>query len=194
MITLQNITLYQGATPLLEQASIAIYPGQKIGVIGRNGCGKTTLFKLLMGEMQLDGGEILMPDKLKRAQMKQETESSDRTAVDYVLDGHHRFREIERALDIAAERDDHNAMAHLYADMDEIDGYSLQNRAEQLLMGLGFAVDDFSKTVAEFSGGWRIRLNLAQALLQPSDLLLLDEPTNHLDLEATLWLRSWLLK
>ncbi|MES2605042.1 MAG: ATP-binding cassette domain-containing protein [Pseudomonadota bacterium] len=194
MISLQNVTLYQGANPLLENANLSIYPGQKIGVIGRNGCGKSTLFKLLMSEMQLDGGEILMPDKLQRAQMMQETESSDRSAVDYVLDGHVRFREIERALDVATLKDDHDAMMHLYGDMEEVEGYSLTNRAEQLLMGLGFAVSDFTKTVAEFSGGWRIRLNLAQALLQPSDLLLLDEPTNHLDLEATLWLRSWLLK
>ncbi len=194
MITLQNVTLYQGATALLETVNLAIYPGQKIGVIGRNGAGKSTLFKLLMGEMQLDGGEILMPDWLQRAQMMQETESSDRSAVDYVIDGHARFRAVERALDEATLKDDHDAMMHCYGEMDELDGYSLTNRAEQLLMGLGFAVSDFTKTVAEFSGGWRIRLNLAQALLQPSDLLLLDEPTNHLDLEATLWLRTWLLK
>ncbi|HTR00332.1 MAG TPA: ATP-binding cassette domain-containing protein [Candidatus Acidoferrum sp.] len=192
MITLQNITLYQGAAPLLEQTSISIYQGQKIGVIGRNGCGKSTLFKLLMGEMQLDGGEMLMPEQLQRAQMKQETEACDRTAVDYVLDGHVVFRKLEQAMDLAAQRGDDNALAHLYADLDVIDGYNLQNKAEQLLMGLGFSVGDFAKTVAEFSGGWRIRLNLAQALLQPSDLLLLDEPTNHLDLEATLWLRDWL--
>ncbi len=194
MITLQNVTLYQGATPLLEQASLAIYPGQKIGVIGRNGAGKSTLFKLLMGEMHLDGGDIQMPEWLQRAEMKQETESSDRSAVDYVIDGHVRFRKVERALEEATLKDDHDAMMQLFAEMDELDGYSLTNRAEQLLMGLGFSVSDFTKTVAEFSGGWRIRLNLAQALLQPSDLLLLDEPTNHLDLEATLWLRGWLLK
>src|SRR5690349_10411617 len=113
MITLQNITLYQGATPLLEQANLAIYQGQKIGVIGRNGCGKTTLFKLLMGEMHLDGGDILMPNELRRAQMQQETEASDRTAVDYVLDGHVQFRKLEQALDIAAQRGDDNALAHL---------------------------------------------------------------------------------
>lgn len=192
MITLQDITLYQGHTPLLESTSVAIYPGQKVGVIGRNGCGKSTLFRLLMGEMQLDGGEILMPDGLARAQMKQETEASGRSAVDYVMDGHQRYREIERALQQAEANDDHDAMAHLFADMDAIDGYSVANKAEQLLSGLGFAPEEFTKTVAEFSGGWRIRLNLAQALMQPSDLLLLDEPTNHLDLEATLWLRQWL--
>jgi ATP-binding cassette, subfamily F, member 3 len=194
MITLQNITLYQGATPLLEEANLSIYQGQKIGVIGRNGAGKTTLFKLLLGQMQLDGGDIVMPDWLERAEMKQETEASNRTAVDYVIDGHHRFRDVEQALDAATLRDDHDAMMKFYAALDELDGYTVTNRAEQLLMGLGFSISDFTKTVAEFSGGWRICLNLAQALLQPSDLLLLDEPTNHLDLEATLWLQEWLLK
>ncbi len=194
MITLQDITLYQGHTPLLESTSIAIYPGQKVGVIGRNGTGKSTLFRLLMGEMALDGGEILMPDGLARAQMKQETEASDRSAVDYVMDGHQRFRQIEQELRDAESTDDHNAMAHLFADMELIDGYNIPNKAEKLLSGLGFGPEEFAKTVAEFSGGWRIRLNLAQALMQPSDLLLLDEPTNHLDLEATLWLRQWLLR
>jgi ATP-binding cassette subfamily F protein 3 len=126
--------------------------------------------------------------------MKQETEASSRSAVDYVMDGHEPYRRIERELQAAEAADDHNAMAHLFADMEVIDGYNVPNKAEQLLSGLGFAPEEFSKTVAEFSGGWRIRLNLAQALMQPSDLLLLDEPTNHLDLEATLWLRQWLLR
>ncbi|MES2624961.1 MAG: ATP-binding cassette domain-containing protein [Pseudomonadota bacterium] len=194
MITLQNITLFQGALPLLENTSYSIYQGQKIGVIGRNGCGKSTLFRLLMGELPLDGGELLQPQQLARAQMKQETEASDRSAVDYVVDGHQRYRMIEKQLDDASSTDDHNAMAHLFAEMEELDGFSINNRAEQLLSGLGFSADEFTKTVREFSGGWRIRLNLAQALMQPSDLLLLDEPTNHLDLEATLWLRQWLLR
>jgi ATP-binding cassette, subfamily F, member 3 len=194
MITLQNLTLYQGTTPLLENADVAIYPGQKVGVIGRNGCGKSTLFRLLMGELAQDAGELLLPDGLRRAQMQQETEASGRSAVDHVIDGHAHYRAIERALADAECSDDHDAMAHLFADLEAIDGYSIQNRAERLLSGLGFAPEEFSRTVAEFSGGWRIRLNLAQALMQPSDLLLLDEPTNHLDLEATLWLRQWLLR
>ncbi len=194
MITLQNITLFQGHTPLLENTGIAIYPGQKVGVIGRNGCGKSTLFRLLMGEMALDGGELLIPEGLARAQMKQETEASARSAVDYVIDGDQPYRRIERELQDAESTDDHNAMAHLFAEMEAIDGYSIVNKAEKLLSGLGFAPEEFGKSVAEFSGGWRIRLNLAQALMQPSDLLLLDEPTNHLDLEATLWLRQWLLR
>jgi ATP-binding cassette subfamily F protein 3 len=194
MLTLQNLTLYQGSTPLIKDSSLSIYQGQKVGVIGRNGCGKSTLFRLLMGEMMPDGGEVLMPDRLERAWMKQETAAVSRTALDYVLDGHQRFRDVQATLAQAEESDDHATMAHALADFDEIDGYALPNRAEQLLSGLGFAVEEFSKTVAEFSGGWRIRLNLAQALMQPSQLLLLDEPTNHLDLEATLWLRQWLLR
>ena len=194
MITLQNLSLFQGHTPLLENSSAAIYQGQKVGVIGRNGCGKSTLFRLLMGEMAQDAGDLLIPDGLRRAQMRQETEASPRSALDYVLDGHQEFRRIEAGIEAATARDDHDAMGQLFADLEEVDGYNLINRAEQLLSGLGFAPAEFSKPVAEFSGGWRIRLNLAQALMQPSDLLLLDEPTNHLDLEATLWLRQWLLR
>ncbi|MDR2212076.1 MAG: ATP-binding cassette domain-containing protein [Pseudomonadales bacterium] len=194
MLTLQNLTLYQGSTALIRDSSLTIYQGQKVGVIGRNGCGKSTLFRLLMGELAPDGGEVLLPPSLARAQMKQETAASARAALDYVLDGHQRLREVQAALAQAEAKDDHTAMARHLAEFEELDGYALNNRAEQLLSGLGFAVEEFQKTVAEFSGGWRIRLNLAQALMQPSQLLLLDEPTNHLDLEATLWLRQWLLR
>ena len=192
MITLQNVTLYQGHQALLTDANFSIYQGQKLGVIGRNGCGKSTLFRLLMGDMQLDGGTLVMPEKLQRAQMLQETESTDRTAVDHVLDGHKPYRALLKALDDAEANDDLDAMGHIHSDLLDIGAWELPNKAEQLLSGLGFATEDFSKTVAEFSGGWRIRLNLAQALIQQSDLLLLDEPTNHLDLEATLWLQGWL--
>jgi ATP-binding cassette, subfamily F, member 3 len=192
MITLQDITLYQGHQPLLTDTSLSIYQGQKLGVIGRNGCGKSTLFRLLMGEMTLDGGTLRMPEKLRRAQMLQETETTARSALDHVLDGHKLYRELLNALDVAEARDDHDAMAHLHSELLDISAWELPNKAEQLLSGLGFTPEEFNKTVAEFSGGWRIRLNLAQALIQPSDLLLLDEPTNHLDLEATLWLQQWL--
>jgi ATP-binding cassette subfamily F protein 3 len=194
MISLQNITLYQSATPLLQDASLMIYQGMKLGVIGRNGCGKTTLFRLLMGEMSHDAGEVYIPESCRRAQMLQETEASDRSAVDHVLDGHVDYRHLESALQDAEARDDHQAMVDLHAEFDAIEGWTLINRAEQLLMGLGFSTRDFARPVSDFSGGWRIRLNLAQALIQPSDLLLLDEPTNHLDLEATIWLRQWLLR
>jgi len=192
MITLQNVTLYQGTTMLLNEASFAIYQGQKLGVIGRNGCGKSTLFRLLMDDMHIDGGTLTMPEKLVRAQMLQETEATSLSALDHVLDGHKPYRTLMQQLELAEANDDHNAMAHVHAELLDIHAWELPNKAEQLLSGLGFSTEEFSKTVAEFSGGWRIRLNLAQALIQASDLLLLDEPTNHLDLEATLWLQEWL--
>jgi ATP-binding cassette subfamily F protein 3 len=192
MITLQNVTLYQGTTMLLNEASFAIYQGQKLGVIGRNGCGKSTLFRLLMDDMHIDGGTLTMPEKLVRAQMLQETEATSLSALDHVLDGHKPYRTLMQQLEVAEANDDHNAMAHVHAELLDIHAWELPNKAEQLLSGLGFSTEEFSKTVAEFSGGWRIRLNLAQALIQASDLLLLDEPTNHLDLEATLWLQEWL--
>src|SRR5690606_13265952 len=124
MITLQNLTLYQGSTPLIQEASLSIYQGQKVGVIGRNGCGKSTLFRLLMGEMVADGGELLMPEKLRRAQMKQETAASSHTALDYVLDGHTQYREVEAAIEKAVMDDDHAAMARYLGEFDELDGYS----------------------------------------------------------------------
>ena len=169
-----------------------IAQGQKVGVIGRNGCGKTTLFHLLMGEHGLDAGELRIPAYCRRAWMKQETAASSRTAIEYALDGHREFRDLEAALQEALAHDDHESVANLHARLELMESWTLGNRAEQLLTGLGFSREDFYKPVSRFSGGWRIRLNLAQALIQPSDLLLLDEPTNHLDLEATLWLRQWL--
>jgi ATP-binding cassette, subfamily F, member 3 len=192
MITLQDISLRLGSKHLLNQANLNIYTGQKIGIIGRNGCGKTSLFRLLMGELTHDGGELLMPGNLQKSQMRQETQGSAQSALDYVIDGDLQFRKIEARLQAAESLDDHHQMGILHGELELIGGYSITNRAEQLLSGLGFSATEFSKEVSEFSGGWRIRLNLAQALMQESDLLLLDEPTNHLDLEATLWLQQWL--
>lgn len=192
MITLKSISLRRGNKHLLNNASLNIYSGQKLGIIGRNGCGKTSLFKLLMGEISNDAGELSMPTNLRKSQMQQETEGSLLTARDYIIDGDVHFRSLEASLAEAEAVDDHNAMASLHGKIEEIGGYSIVNRAEQLLSGLGFATEEFLKPVAEFSGGWRVRLNLGQALMQVSDLLLLDEPTNHLDLEATLWLQQWL--
>ena len=192
MITLQDISLRRGQQQLLDGATLTVYAGQKVGIIGRNGTGKTSLFKLLMGELHTDAGELDIPNDLRKAQMLQETVGSARSAVDYVIDGDARFREVETALTEAEQADDHDRVALLHGELDLLGGWSIRNRAEQLLSGLGFEVSDFSREVKEFSGGWRIRLNLAQALMTPSDLLLLDEPTNHLDLEATLWLQQWL--
>ena len=194
MISLQQISLRRGSQLLLDQADLTVYAGQKVGIIGRNGTGKTSLFRLLMGELSQDAGEVDFPNDLRKAQMLQETAASSRTALDYVIDGDAGFRRVEQALQAAEQAHNHAAMASLHAELDLLDGWTIQNRAEQLLSGLGFPTEDFQRPVRAFSGGWRIRLNLAQALMTPSDLLLLDEPTNHLDLEATFWLQQWLLR
>jgi len=184
--------LRRGTQLLLDHADLTIFGGQKVGIIGRNGTGKTSLFRLLMGELHADTGELDMPKDLRKAQMLQETAGTSRMALDYVIDGDSRFRSLEKQLaDAEAAHDDHR-VAKLHGELDGMAAWSIRNRAEQLLSGLGFGTGEFEKPVNAFSGGWRIRLNLAQALMTPSDLLLLDEPTNHLDLEATLWLQQWL--
>ena len=191
MIELQSIALQRGNKILLQDASLRIHPGEKTALVGANGSGKTSLFLLLMGRLQIDRGQLSIPAAWCVAHMAQEVEAGDRTAIDYVLDGDSELRRIEQAL--AIETDD-DKLAHLYADLDTIDGYQAGRRAEQLLLGLGFPPDKWHVPVSSFSGGWRIRLNLAQALMCPSDLLLLDEPTNHLDLDASLWLEQWLAR
>ncbi|MFT3928758.1 MAG: ATP-binding cassette domain-containing protein [Spongiibacteraceae bacterium] len=191
MIELQSIALQRGNKILLQDASLRIHPGEKTALVGANGSGKTSLFLLLMGRLQIDRGQLSIPAAWRIAHMAQEVEAGDRTAIDYVLDGDSELRRIEQAL--ATETDD-DKLAHLYADLDAIDGYTAGRRAEQLLLGLGFPPDKWHVPVSSFSGGWRIRLNLAQALMCPSDLLLLDEPTNHLDLDASLWLEQWLAR
>ncbi len=192
MISLTNATLMRGELTLLQNASLAIHNGQKIGVIGRNGSGKSSLFACLLGQLALDKGELSIPDGMRCAHMKQETVASAVSAVDYVIDGDERYREIERKLHAAEKAEDGAKIAHWHSEMDKIGGYDIRYRAMQLLSGLGFSADEFANAVSTFSGGWRIRLNLAAALMAPSDLLLLDEPTNHLDMEATLWLEQWL--
>lgn len=191
MITLNEISLQRGAKILLEQASLRIYPGHKIGVIGANGSGKSSLFKLLLNELQVDAGDCLIPSDWRIAHMAQETGASARSARDYVIDGDKSLRAVEAAI---AENggDDGEALAKLYAQFEELGGYTAEQKAGKLLDGLGFLISDYDRPVSDFSGGWRIRLNLAQALMSPSDLLLLDEPTNHLDLDTTVWLESWL--
>jgi len=166
--------------------------GQRTGIIGRNGSGKTSLFKALAGEIPIDQGSIEMPNGLRWAMMSQETPGSARTALEFVIDADIEFRRIENALERAEEQQDNNAIARLHAELENIDGYNITNRAEQLLSGLGFSKAQYAHPISSFSGGWRVRLNLAAALMCPSDLLMLDEPTNHLDLEATVWLEQWL--
>ena len=190
MIQLQNVSVQRGAKFLLDSAELTIYPGQKVGLIGANGCGKSTLFQLLLGSLHSDTGTVDIPKQWRIAHMAQEVGHTARTALDYVLDGDTELRRLEG--EIAAAGQDGDKLAHLYGEMEQIFAYSAPARAQQLLSGLGFAPGDDTRPVSDFSGGWRIRLNLAQALMCPSDLLLLDEPTNHLDLDATLWLEQWL--
>lgn len=189
MIEFNQVSLQRGTQPLLKQADLRVHDGQKLALIGPNGAGKSSLFALLNGELQVDGGELYIPSKWRIAHMLQEVEASQRSALDYAMDGDKTYRRIEAG--VANAKDD-NDLAHWLDQMDQHKGYEVPVKAEQLLHGLGFSVDDMKRPVQDFSGGWRIRLNLAQALMMPSDLLLLDEPTNHLDLEATLWLEQWL--
>ncbi len=188
MIKLTSASLQRGHKILLEQASLTVHIGEKLGVIGANGSGKSSLFKLLIGELAVDAGDLYVPAGWQISHMAQEVGAGDRTAIDYVQDGDKELRAIEQQ--IASISDDGEKLANCYAQYEHIDGYTAAARAMQLLAGLGFAPTDGERPVSDFSGGWRIRLNLAQALMCRSDLMLLDEPTNHLDLDATLWLEQ----
>ena len=192
MIRLENLTLQRGPLRLLEDAELTLHPGQKVGLIGANGAGKSSLFALLRGELTPDAGNCLLPADWRIAHMRQEVETLDRLAVDYVLDGDERLRRVQHDLAAAELAHDGSALARLHAELDSADGYSADARARKLLAGLGFSNAQMSLPVGDFSGGWRMRLSLAQALMCPSDLLLLDEPTNHLDLDAIIWLEGWL--
>ncbi len=182
----------RGQQFLIRDASLAFNEGERIGVIGRNGCGKTSLFRALAEEIPLEQGEIKKPSGLRLSTMAQETPGLSRSALDFVIDAHQEYRQLEKALLDAEDKGDDQALVRLHSQMELIQGYDISHRAERLLSGLGFATEQFARQVNEFSGGWRVRLNLAAALMCPSDLLLLDEPTNHLDLEATVWLEQWL--
>ena len=192
MIRLQNLTLQRGPQRLLEGAELTLHPGQKVGLVGANGAGKSSLFALLRGEFTPDGGDCQLPPDWRIAHMRQEVDTLDRLAVDYVLDGDTELRRVQAALIEAETVHDGGALARLHTEFDNADGYTADARARKLLAGLGFANEQMDLPVSSFSGGWRMRLNLAQALMCPSDLLLLDEPTNHLDLDAILWLEAWL--
>jgi ATP-binding cassette subfamily F protein 3 len=192
MIRLQNLTLQRGPQRLLEDAELTLHAGQKAGLIGANGAGKSSLFALLRGELAPDSGDCYLPADWRIAHMRQEVDTLERIAVDYVLDGDVRLREVQRELVDAEAAQDGAAQARLHAELDSADGYTADARARKLLAGLGFSNEQMDREVASFSGGWRMRLSLAQALMCPSDLLLLDEPTNHLDLDAILWLEDWL--
>lgn len=192
MINLRQLTLARAAKVLIEDASVQIHPGQKIGLTGANGSGKSSLFALLLGELHPEAGDLFMPPGWVIAHVAQETPALDQAALEFALDGDAVLRQVEHDLAAASAADDGHLVGELHGRLGEIDGYGARARAAELLHGLGFSDADFAKPVAAFSGGWRVRLNLAQALMSRSDLLLLDEPTNHLDLDAVIWLEGWL--
>ncbi len=193
MLRLAGITLARGARVLLKDASLTVFPGHKVGLVGPNGAGKTSLFSLVRGELHQDAGEVEYPQRWVVAHVAQELESLERPALDFVMDGDLELREVEAAIrEAEAAHEEGEKAALLHARYDEIGGYAAKSRAQALMSGLGFGPEAESANVATFSGGWRMRLNLARALMCRSDLLLLDEPTNHLDLDAVMWLEDWL--
>ncbi|PRJ70772.1 putative ABC transporter ATP-binding protein [Haemophilus influenzae] len=194
MIIFSNLSLKRGQTELLENASATINPKQKVGLVGKNGCGKSSLFALLKKELTPEGGEVNYPANWRVSWVNQETPALDISAIDYVIQGDREYCHLQQELEQANERNDGNAIARIHGQLEMLDAWSIQSRAASLLHGLGFSQEEITQPVKAFSGGWRMRLNLAQALLCPSDLLLLDEPTNHLDLDAVIWLERWLVQ
>ena len=192
MITFRNLSLARGAKRLIENVNLSIPPGQRYGLTGRNGCGKTTLFALLGDDIGPEAGVVERPGTWSVARLEQEVEATDQAAIDFVLDGDIELRAAEAEI-VAADIDgDGERIGHAHAQLDALGGFSARARAESVLAGLGFAASETSQPVRSFSGGWRMRLNLARALLSRAELLLLDEPTNHLDLDAILWLETWI--
>ncbi|MFU2111267.1 ABC transporter ATP-binding protein [Glaesserella parasuis] len=192
MIFFTDLTLKRGQTILLEQANATIHTGQKVGLIGKNGCGKSSLFALLKNELQAEGGDASYPKNWSIAWVNQETPALDISALDYVIQGDREYTQLTAQVEQANLENNGNLIATLHAQLDTIDAWTIQSRASTLLNGLGFSTEQLQLPVKSFSGGWRMRLNLAQALICRSDLLLLDEPTNHLDLDAVIWLERWL--
>ena len=193
MIRLTNISLRRGTHLLFQDVSLDLHPGEKVGLVGANGSGKSSLILLLMGQIHSDSGDLYLPSDTRISHVAQETPSSQSSALDYVLDGDTEYRALQNKLKNQSQQDD-SEISQIYSRLDEIDGYAAPSRAAKILSGLGFQNQDIDRPTSSFSGGWRVRLNLAQALMTPSDLLLLDEPTNHLDLDAIVWLEGWLKK
>ncbi|MFT5610949.1 MAG: ATP-binding cassette subfamily F protein 3, partial [Polaribacter sp.] len=188
MIQFDNLSIRRGENLLFDQASFQIHPGQKVGLTGANGCGKSSLFAVFRGELVIDTGDVKVPRDWVLAHVAQEAPADERPAIEHVLDGDAEWRDLEQKI----QDPEHPRYTKFYSRYEEIDGYSARSRAAQLLSGLGFKPQDIEKSAKEFSGGWRVRLSVAKALMCRSDLLLLDEPTNHLDLDAVLWLERWL--
>ncbi len=192
MISFSDLCIMRGSRVLVEGATASIYPGQKVGVIGRNGCGKSSLFAVLKGELTPENGSFSIPKDLSIASVSQQTPALSESALDYVIDGDKNLRELQRKRQQAEADGDGNKIALLEEQLGFAGVWTIKSRAEELLHGLSFSDEEMTKSVSEFSGGWRMRLNLAQALIQNSQLLLLDEPTNHLDLDTIIFLESYL--
>jgi ATP-binding cassette subfamily F protein 3 len=192
MLSARDLTLRRGPEPLVEQVNFTIFRGNRVGLTGANGAGKSSLFAAILGDLHADRGDIERPAALRIAHVEQEITATDRPAIEFVLDGDTELRSCLAAIEDAERRDDAMALAELHATFNGLDGYRARARAAALMHGLGFKTADLERPVAEFSGGWRVRLAMARALGSRADLLLLDEPTNHLDLDAILWLEDWL--
>ena len=192
MLKFSDLSLRRGPRELLQDVDITIHHGQKVGITGSNGVGKSSLFALILGDLHADSGDIFLPKNLIIAHVAQETPALDSLAIEYVLDGDTQLRQLEKEIEKAEQNNQGETLAHLYSEMEAIDGYAAKSRAATLLSGLGFTTEQENTEIKQFSGGWRMRLNLAQALMCRSDILLLDEPTNHLDLDAVIWLEVWL--
>ena len=192
MITLRNLTLRRGTKVVLNQTNLTLNPGEKVGLVGHNGAGKSSLFALLTGKLQPDAGDCELPARWRLAEVEQTMPETQDGATDYVLQGDTRLMQAEAMLAAAEAADDGHAMAEAHHELAEAGVFDARSRAQALLMGLGFKLEQLDAAVNSFSGGWRMRLQLARALMCPADLMLLDEPTNHLDLDALVWLEAWL--
>src|SRR5574343_1134723 len=192
MITLKNITLRRGARVLIDDASCTVNPGERVGLVGRNGAGKSTLFALLNGTLHEDRGDFVIPTQWRMAQVAQDMPETEDSATRFVIEGDTRLVEAEAEVAAAEASGDGERMAYAYTHLNDVGAHDAQARAQALILGLGFRTNELNNPVDSFSGGWRMRLQLARALMCPSDLLLLDEPTNHLDLDALVWLEAWL--
>ena len=194
MITLKNVILRRGAKVLLDSATVTINPGEKVGLVGRNGAGKSSLFALLNGSLMEDGGEYFIPSQWRMGQVAQDMPETDQSATDFVVDGDVNLLAAQNEVTASEATEDYERMANAYMALQDAGAHDAPARAQALILGLGFKTTELTNPVNSFSGGWRMRLQLARALMCPSDLLLLDEPTNHLDLDALVWLEAWLKK
>jgi len=192
MLSFKNLELILGGKILFSNVSLIIQRDQRVGLVGANGSGKTSLFKIITGDIEVDETSLSYSSKLRISYLEQEVPATDEIAIDYVLSGDQKLIDIQKNILEAEKNEQFESLGELYALYNSLDGYSSQSKAEKLMLGLGFKKSDFKKSLNEFSGGWRARLNLAKTLMQPSDLMLLDEPTNHLDLDAILWLSNWI--